>query len=133
MFSSVLLPAPFSPINACTSPARRAKSTPSSASVAPKRLARPRSSRIRQPSLRQDDGSLQILLQRRVEQLLRLGGIEVGGRDQRDAGVDPLLDLLAEEVIDDGLHPEVAHAKRILQDHAVELLLPHGLHEDLAG
>src|SRR5258708_39633281 len=45
MFSSVDLPAPFSPSSACTSPRRRSKSTWSFASTPGKRFVRPRSSR----------------------------------------------------------------------------------------
>src|SRR5215510_6399736 len=37
-FISVLLPAPFSPMSACTSPWRSSRSTPSSAMVGPKDL-----------------------------------------------------------------------------------------------
>src|ERR671933_1748067 len=42
MFESVLLPAPFSPSSACTSPSRASKSTPSFATTAGKRLTIPR-------------------------------------------------------------------------------------------
>src|SRR5690242_1516456 len=44
MFESVLLPAPFSPSSACTSPAAAAKSTPSFATTPGKRFVIPRSS-----------------------------------------------------------------------------------------
>ena len=44
-FISVLLPAPFSPTRAWTSPALTARSTPPSARVAPKRLCTPRMAR----------------------------------------------------------------------------------------
>src|SRR6185369_12987416 len=37
-FMSVLLPAPFSPMRACTSPSRNSRSTPSSAIVGPNDL-----------------------------------------------------------------------------------------------
>ena len=37
-FINVLLPAPFSPMSACTSPLRNSRLTPSSATVGPKRL-----------------------------------------------------------------------------------------------
>src|SRR4029453_3787161 len=37
-FINVLLPAPFSPMRACTSPFRRSRLTPSRATVGPKRL-----------------------------------------------------------------------------------------------
>src|ERR1043166_8460057 len=37
-FISVLLPAPFSPMSACTSPSRNSRSTPSSATVGPNDL-----------------------------------------------------------------------------------------------
>src|SRR5947209_8544924 len=42
MFESVLLPAPFSPRSACTSPAAASKSTPSFASTPGKRFVMPR-------------------------------------------------------------------------------------------
>src|SRR3954452_23006517 len=42
MFESVLLPAPFSPRSACTSPAAAAKSTPSFARTPGKRFVMPR-------------------------------------------------------------------------------------------
>ena len=42
MFDSVLLPAPFSPSSACTSPARASKSTPSFATTPGKRFVIPR-------------------------------------------------------------------------------------------
>src|SRR5712692_10389941 len=41
IFTSVLLPAPFSPTNACTSPGNRRKSTPCRACTPPKCLAIP--------------------------------------------------------------------------------------------
>ena len=42
MFESVLLPAPFSPRSACTSPTAASKSTPSFATTPGKRLEIPR-------------------------------------------------------------------------------------------
>src|ERR1700704_2778435 len=47
MRTSVLLPAPFSPTSACTSPARTSKSIPRRARTAPNDLVTPRSSRSR--------------------------------------------------------------------------------------
>src|SRR5215213_2748555 len=43
MFESVLLPAPFSPSSACTSPARISRSTPALATTPGKRFVTPRS------------------------------------------------------------------------------------------
>src|SRR6516165_4522180 len=68
-FIKVLLPAPFSPTNANTSPARTDKSTPSSATVAPKRFRTPS---IRRSSVCSDMGILQ-----RVQQLLYLRRVYV--------------------------------------------------------
>jgi hypothetical protein len=51
IFTSVDLPAPFSPTSACTSPRRRAKSTPSSAVAPAKRFTIPAMRRIGAASL----------------------------------------------------------------------------------
>src|SRR5687768_11680425 len=77
--------------------------------------------------------SLEILIERWVKKLLRLGRVEVPGRNQGHAGIDALLDRLAAQVIEQRLHAQLAHAKWILHDDAVELSGAHGLHEDLAG
>src|ERR1700682_5082554 len=68
-----------------------------------------------------------------MQELLRIGGVEVGGGDDGDAGCDALRHALAEEVIDEGLHSELAHAEGVLDHDAVELAVVHGLHEYVAG
>ena len=58
MFESVLLPAPFSPSSACTSPAAASKSTASFASTPGKRFVIPR---MRQRERRRDRRRLSLL------------------------------------------------------------------------
>src|SRR2546428_2373618 len=76
ILTRVLLPAPFSPTSACTSPAWTSKSTPRSARTAPNDLVTPRSSRI---------GSTLLRPAFDVEDLAQLGRdravVGVGGHD----------------------------------------------------
>src|SRR6478672_2479935 len=123
-FMSVLLPAPFSPTSAWTSPARTLKSTPSSAVVAPKRFTIPLTSSI--SAARQVPGN------GRVHELLRLGRIEVRRRHDHHARVDSRIDLLAAEMVDHRLHAQVAHAHRVLYDDPLELAVPQRVDQDLA-
>src|SRR6266542_1735686 len=75
----------------------------------------------------------QITVQRRVQQLLRLRRVEIRRRHQRYAGVDALLNRLAEEVVDESFDAEIAHAKWILDDDALQFSGAHRLDEDVAG
>jgi len=68
-----------------------------------------------------------------MQELLRAGSVEVRGRDQRDAGVDALLNGLALQMIDESLHAELSHAKWVLHNDPLQLSGAHGLHEDVAG
>src|ERR1044072_8584631 len=82
-FMRVLLPAPFSPMSACTSPCRNSRSTPSSATVGPNAF-------LICDSLRAtgDTDSLRIALEGVVE---RLSGLHarafIGSGDCHDAHV----------------------------------------------
>src|SRR5687767_14773143 len=110
MFSSVLLPAPFSPISAWTSPGTSSTSTPSSATVAPKRLRRPASdSTVSVQAAWGATSLLQVFRDGWLEEALHLGRVDVLVRDDLDARVDHRCDLLALEVLDGRLHREVAH------------------------
>src|SRR5436309_12877587 len=91
--SSVLLPAPFSPMSACTSPGPTSRLAPSRATVGPKRFVIPVRRRAGvliidpppYPSPRRGRGtlfrgrlrSLQIALEGRADQLLGVGVVEV--------------------------------------------------------
>ena len=111
----MLLPAPFSPTSPQISPAATARSTPSSATVAPKRLRMPRISK-RGAAPR----SFEPLRQVRLQQSFISGLIHVVVRREVDAGVDRPLDLLALDVRHHRLHPQIAHLHRVLHDQAVE-------------
>src|SRR6266496_3112176 len=129
--SSVLLPAPFSPMSACTSPGPTSRLAPSRATVGPKRFAIP----VRRRAgwvIHRPPASFEIPLEGRADQLLGLGVVEVRRGHQEDPGVDPLLDRLSEEVLHHRPHSQVAHAQRVLEDRALELLGLHRVHEDLA-
>src|SRR6185295_3585298 len=112
IFINVLLPAPFSPMSAWTSPGATAKETPFNARVAPKDF--------RTPDMRRPEGmgagSLQILLQRRIQQLLDRRLLHVLGRHQDHAGVDAFLDFFALQMLDHRHHAPVAHVDGVL-DH----------------
>src|SRR5215467_4206261 len=117
MAISVLLPAPFCPTSPQISPGATDRSTPSSATVAPKTLRIPR---ISNPGFMIEvrwsmaDGRTSSLLQVRFQERFHLGRVHVRlGRDV-DAGVDPLLDGLPLEVRDHRLDRLVAHVYRIL-------------------
>src|SRR5258708_26341215 len=86
-FISVLLPAPFSPTSASTSPARTKRSTPSSATVAPKRF--------RTPSMRKSSADEAMRL---LEQFLNLGSVHVFRRDQSHAAIHILRHFLPAQV-----------------------------------
>ena len=120
MAINVLLPAPFWPTMAQTSPGKTETSTPSTATVAPNVFRMPRISKRGVPVL-----AALVLLQPAIEvglqQRLGLGRLHVGPRDDADAGVDPALDWLALELRDDRLDAEVAHVHRILHDEPVDV------------
>src|SRR5436190_16698938 len=95
--SSVLLPAPFSPMSACTSPGPTSRLAPSRATVGPKRFAIPVRRRAGESFIHRPPASFEISLEGRADQLLGLGVAEVRRGHQEDPGVDPLLDGLPEE------------------------------------
>src|SRR6188768_2365903 len=113
IFSKVLLPAPFSPKRAWTSPGCKASCTSASAFVAPKLLLRPRatSSAGAAPSLMQGLGapswSVEPLGQVRLDQLGDLRALQVFAVDQRRARVDARLDRLLVQMRGQGLDREV--------------------------
>src|SRR3954470_68462 len=75
----------------------------------------------------------QVLLQRRMQQLLRLRLIKRGGRDESHTGVYTFFDRLSQQMIQHGLHTEFAHAKRILYDDAIKFFVAYSLREDGTG
>ena len=85
------------------------------------------------PSNRATKQLFQVLFQRRMQQLLRLRRVEIRRRNQRHAGVDALLNRLASEVVDECSDAELAHAKGILHDDALQFSGAHRLHKDVAG
>src|SRR5688572_17563126 len=87
---SVLLPAPFSPMRACTSPSPTSSETSRSAWVAPKRFCTPLIlSRSAIPR------SFQILVERGMEQLFDFRLLHVFGCHELRSSVDALFNLLA--------------------------------------
>src|SRR5713226_5738682 len=76
---------------------------------------------------------LQILIQRRVQQSLIFGGVQIVGRDHGDAGVDPLLDRLALQMLDHRAHAKITHVEWILHHDSMQLFCAHGVNEGLAG
>src|SRR5882724_13605148 len=120
IFISVLLPAPFSPTSACTSPGHAVKSTFWSTGVPPKDFEIPVIS---------SSGSgidlLQVLLDRRTEQLLNRGLLHIRGGHHGGAGIDAPLRRLAVQLIDQRLHRGVTHAERILHHQRIQIA---GLH-----
>src|SRR5262245_5555174 len=130
-FIKVDLPAPFSPMRACTSPGRSSRSTPRSACVEPKRLLMPRivkrAADMACPpaSLLLELGQLELalLLERRLEELPRGLGLEVVFRQQVFAGAEGLAgssvctraaDVVAFEVLHHRPDAQVAHAVGVL-------------------
>src|SRR5258705_8273275 len=91
-FMSVLLPAPFSPMSACTSPAWTSSETLRSACVAPKRFCTPDIFK------RHATKSVEVFVDGRVEQLFHVGLLHILGSNELRAGVDALLDLFALQV-----------------------------------
>src|SRR5437867_3849054 len=111
----VLLPAPFSPMRAWTSPAATSRETLRRACVAPKRFCTP------DIFNRKDTKSFQIHVQRGIEQFLDFGLLHVFSRDELRARVDPLLDLFALEVFVERHHTEITHSHRILHNKALDI------------
>src|SRR5258708_5378064 len=68
-----------------------------------------------------------------MKKLLRVGCVDVGRSDEGDAGVDALRGTLAEEIVDERLHAELPHAKRILHDDPLQFAVVHGVYEDVTG
>src|SRR4051812_7055118 len=102
---SVDLPAPFSPTRAMTSPSLTSRSTPSSATVGPKRLRTPLIVRRTLTSLHPEGGPLDLPLglQLGVEQLADLLLADVVLRNENLAGREALAaaaDVVALEVAD---------------------------------
>src|SRR5262245_1742229 len=89
-FISVLLPAPFSPMSACTSPGLTSRSTPPSATTAPNRFAIPRMRRTGCGADRRLSWAwlVQILREVRIQQSLHLRLVHVVAGDQVLASVD---------------------------------------------
>src|ERR671923_198559 len=106
---SVDLPAPFSPRRAWTSPARRSKSTPSLATIRPKRFVMPRSSSA--ASMRV---GVLLLLERQADDVLRLA-LHLRGREVDDRELR-LRELLRRSR--DG----VGHQEAVADDEVVLLL-----------
>src|SRR5277367_4277501 len=102
-FMSVLFPAPFSPMSACTSPARSSKPTPSSATVAPK-LLRISVSRNMGYTVKMELFPCEIFVEWWMQQRLHFGCIHVLWRNQRNAGIDLFLHQLALQVRHQRLH-----------------------------
>src|SRR5258708_1326866 len=50
-----------------------------------------------------------------------------------DAGGDAVRGTLAEEIVDERLHAELPHAKRILHDDPLQFAVVHGVYEDVTG
>src|SRR5947209_6254571 len=116
-FIKVLLPAPFSPIKAWTSPGATSSDTPRSARVAPKLFLMPFRRRAAGDVMR----SLQIFVQRRVDDVGHLRAVEILFRHETDTGVDHRVDLLAAQYRHHCLHAEVAHPHGILNHHALDV------------
>src|SRR5687767_7329682 len=98
-FISVLLPAPFSPTSATTSPALTRRSTPPSASVAPNRLTTPSMRRRSVPPPMLSRTSCIISLLGEIEELARVGVLQVVGPDEPHPGVDQRFDLFATDLL----------------------------------
>src|SRR5687768_3873092 len=112
---SVLFPAPFSPISACTSPGAISSETERSAWVPPNRLRTPRTlSRV-------SFFILQILRDRRIENFIDLGIAHVFPCGDLHASVHDFLDFLLVNMINDRAHAQVTHAHRILDDEALNI------------
>src|SRR5438270_3004953 len=122
IFMSVLLPAPFSPTRACTSPGHAMKSTFWSTGVPPKDFEIPVIS-----SRGSGIDLLQILLDRGIEQLLDRGLLHVRGGHHRSAGIDAPLRRPAVQLIHQRLYGGVTHAKGILYDKGIEVPCLHVL------
>src|SRR5215831_1395318 len=108
-FISVLLPAPFSPMSACTCPGSAEKLTPPRATVAPNVFRTSRAMRRAAAKL-----FLEPLLEVGQNELYNVRLREVLFRHERSAGVDAGLDRLSFEMASEGFHGEVTHLERVL-------------------
>src|ERR1700752_4078947 len=114
---SVLLPAPFWPTIAHTSPGATATSTPSTATVAPNALRMPR---ISKRGVAVTLFPLEPAVEVRLQQRLRLGCVHVVMRHDANASIDASLHGLALKLRDDGLDAEIPHVHRVLDDQPVD-------------
>src|SRR5437667_11595078 len=115
---SVLLPATFSPMSAWTSPGATVKETFFRARVAPKLFCT--------PLIWRRGGvigwrSLQILVQRRMEQILDVRLFHVFGRDEYHAGIEALFDFFSLQVFVKGHHSQITHEQGILHHQALDV------------
>ena len=74
----------------------------------------------------------EILRLRRMDQGEDLRVIHIVGSREHFAGVDPGLDLLLLEVLDERLDPELTHTEGILEDDPLEFPLLQGFDQGLA-
>src|SRR5258707_8852670 len=77
--------------------------------------------------------SLQILIQRRVQQSLGFAGVQIVERNHGYAGVDPLIDRLPLQVLDHRAYAQIPHVEWILHHDPMQLFGAHRVDERLAG
>src|SRR5712691_11571422 len=77
--------------------------------------------------------SLQILIQRRVQQSLGFVGVQIFERNHGNAGIDPLIDRLPLQMLDHRAHAKVTHIEWILHYDSMQLFSAHRVDEGLAG
>src|SRR5262249_4758569 len=113
-FISVLLPAPFSPTNASTSPGATDRCTPSRAIVPPKRTVTP-STCNRTASVINPPGDV------RMQQLGNLRGLHIVASDNVRGNVDFSRHPGAGDVLDQCLYAEIRNAHRVLNNQRIYL------------
>src|ERR1700741_2632867 len=114
VFINGLLPAPFSPTKANTSPACTTRSTPSSAMVAPKCF--------RTPSIRRSSlvSAIRLGNQLRSQQLLDFGRVEVFGGNEYSTAIFFLRYVFPANFCHENFHPVIRHLLRMLGDYGLD-------------
>src|SRR5713101_1970370 len=77
--------------------------------------------------------SLQILIQRRVQESLGFVGVQIVERNHGNASVDPLLDRFALQMLDHRAHAKITHVEWILHHDSMQLFGAHRVDEHLTG
>src|SRR5829696_8558428 len=113
-FMSVLLPAPFSPISACTSPGATSSATSRRACVAPKRFCTP-------DIFSRNDTSVEVFVDGRMQQVLHFGLLHVFRGHELCPRINSLLHFFALQMLVKCDHAEITHAYWVLHHQSLHV------------